>query len=126
MITIQQFLQYYDPSNHPAVKSNRVTIEQVLQGIIFDMLGEDIYQQYGSYENVLLFTINYEQFEYHYRAVSSVIYSDEYFENIVRSTWKYFHNELPKSRLMLIAKYSSRIDTADFETVLKSNGKKTK
>jgi hypothetical protein len=123
-ITIQEFLDSYDPSSHPAVVSGRVTITQVLQGIVFDMLGEECFEQFGSYENVLNFILSFEQFEDHYRALSSVIFSDEYFMILIRSTWNRFEKDLPKSRVALVAQYSNRIDTADFETVMKSQGKK--
>jgi hypothetical protein len=86
------------------------------------MLGEDSFELYGSYEQVLLSSISYEQFEIHYRALSSVIFSEEYFNRIVRSTWNKFEKDLPKSRSVLVGQYSNRIDTADFESVMNSRG----
>lgn len=90
------------------------------------MLGEDCYEEYGHYSHVppLSFPISYSQFELHYRAVSSVIYSDEYFDMFVRSTWNSLRNELPKSRATVISQYSNRVQTADFESVMKSKRKK--
>lgn len=90
------------------------------------MLGDDVYEQFGHHSNVLNYLITYEQFELHYRAVSSVIYRDEYFDILIYSTWNKFSKEITRNRSVLISQYSHRVDTADFESVMKSTEKQRK
>lgn len=90
------------------------------------MLGDDVYEQFGHYTFVLDHPITYEQFELHYRAVSSVIFRDEYYDILIYSTWNRFTKEITRNRSTLVAQYSHRVDTADFENVMKSKEKHRK
>lgn len=126
IVTVGRIVRELCVDNHPSVISARVSGDDVLQGMIFDMLGEEAYEQYCHYSNCLAFEVTSESFNRHYEALSSVTNRDEYFELLLRSTWGAHAGGMSR-RLQGLdrgSSYLKRLDTASFESVMKSSMEK--
>lgn len=86
-VTVQDLVSNYNAANHPAVVGGRATADDVLEGIVFDILGEDMVAVLETYRNALEHEVEYDKFTHHYAAVSSATNCDVYFERLLYSTW---------------------------------------
>ena len=86
--TVRDVVAHYDAANHPAVIGHRVSPEEILEGIIYDLLGEEVSNTVSTYQDALDEEIHWDKFEHHYAAVSSATHCDAYFELLLYSTWR--------------------------------------
>lgn len=88
VVTVEDLVTHYDAANHPAAVAGRVTKDDILEGIVFDILGENMFNILQTYFSALDHEITYEKFEHHYAAVSSATTCDTYFQRLLYATWR--------------------------------------